>query len=287
MKSALYTYTTPNIGDDFQSYVMAGIVGQPDIWIDRDQAGQYDGDECRLIANAYMTVEAFPISPRIHPHFVAIHLGGMEKPIEPAKLEYLRNNATETGPIGCRDRDTFRYLDRLKVPCYFAGCPTVLCDPAPSEETEDFILFVDVDPLMFGHLNRQQNVQWITQRVTINDPTVRQAICHSRHELYSAASLVVTSKIHAALPCLGMGKPVIFVRQNILAPGRLGALPEGFKTYQAGTPELWSMKLEPRFHEFDVADYRHHVRTNLLGRLPSLLIGAVAADRNTQDVRVC
>lgn len=199
MKSALYTYSTPNIGDDFQSYMMAVLTGEPDLWIDLDKGGVFQGDECRLIANAYMTIEAFPISPLIHPEFVAIHLGGMEKPMEPDKLDYLINNTAEAGPIGCRDWDTCRYLERLNVPCYFAGCPTVLCAPFPGVETEDFILIVDVDPLMFGHLNRQQAVQWATQRVTTNDPAARQALCRSRHELYSAAKLIVTSKIHVAL----------------------------------------------------------------------------------------
>lgn len=269
MKSALYTYSTPNIGDDFQSYVMAGIVGQPEVWIDRDHAASYQGDECRLIANAYMTIEAFPISPRIHPKFVAIHLGGMEKPLEDDKLDYLKNNTAEAGPIGCRDVDTLRYLERLKVPCYFAGCPTSLCEPVPGVETEDFILFVDVDPSMFGQLHRQQDVQWLTQRVMINDASVRQAVCRTRHHLYSAARLIVTSKIHVALPCLGMGKPVIFVRQNIIAPGRLGALPEGFKTYVAGSPEVWKLALEPSAHAFDASAYRQHVRSHLMLRLSS------------------
>lgn len=270
MKSALYSYSTPNIGDDFQSYVMAGITGQPDIWIDRDQAARYDGEECQIIANAYMAIEAFPISPRIHPHFVAIHLGGMEKPLEPCKLEYLRANTAESGPIGCRDMDTFRYLERLNLPCYFAGCPTVLCDPVPGIATEDFILFADVDPLMFGHLNRQQDVQWITQRVATGDRAARQSLCQFRHQMFSAARLIVTSKIHVALPCLGMGKPVIFVRQNILAPGRLTALPEGFKTYTTASQELWKMELEPSAHLFDASAYRAHVRKHLMDRLSTI-----------------
>jgi hypothetical protein len=270
MKSALYTYSTPNIGDDFQSYVMAGIAGQPDVWIDRDQAGKYEGDECRLIANAYMTVEAFPISQRIRPEFVAVHLGGMENPLPEWKLAYLKDNAERVGPIGCRDRETFHFFDRAKVPCYFAGCPTSLCEPSFGVETSDMILFVDVDPLMFGKLNRQQHVRWLTQRVVTNDRAERQELCRSRHRLYSAAKLVVTSKIHVALPCLGMGKPVIFVRQNIMAPGRLGALPEGFKTYEVGSSQLWEMDLEPQAHQFDARNYRQHVRSHLMQRLPWL-----------------
>lgn len=267
MKSALYTYSTPNIGDDFQSYVMAGIAGQPDLWVDRDQAAKYDDQECKLIANAYMAAEAFPISPLIEPHFVAIHLGGMEKPIDAAKLEFLTRNAAEAGPIGCRDMDTYRYLERLRLPCYFAGCPTVLCEPVLGLEAEDFILFADVDPLMFGRLNRQQEVRWITQRVAIGERAARQSLCRQRHHLYTSARLVVTSKIHVALPCLGIGKPVIFVRQNIVSSGRLSALPEGFKTYAPGSPDVWKMELEPCAHVFDVADYRRHVRKHLIERL--------------------
>lgn len=100
-----------------------------------------------------------------------------------------------------------------------------------------------------------------------NRPLVRQALCRSRHELFTAAKLIVTSKIHVALPCLGIGKPVVFIRQNIVAPGRLRALPEGFRTYEAGSAEVWKMDLTPESHGFDASSYREHVRNCLLKRL--------------------
>jgi len=267
MKTALYTYSTPNIGDDFQSYVMAGIIGAPDIWINRDRASTYAGEPCRLIANAYMTVESFPIAEKIRPEFVAIHLGGMEKLIEPSKLQYLKENSAQVGPIGCRDLETFHYLERLTVPCYFAGCPTALCGADAEAEPADFLLFVDVDPSMFGRLNRQPHVRWHTQRIAEDDRTRRQELCRSRHRLYTSARLVVTSRIHVALPCLGMGKPVIFVKQNILAAGRLRALPSGFRTYEAGAKELWTMELKPEQHLFDASEYCRHVHKHLFARL--------------------
>ena len=279
MKTALYTYSTPNIGDDFQSYVMAQVLGPPEIWINRDRAAAYQGEACRLIANAFMTQESFPIAPQIQPKFVAIHLGGMEKPIDPKKLQYFEENAAQEGPIGCRDWDTFRYLDRLQVPCYFAGCPSVLCEPMPGVETEEFILFIDVNPQMFGHLQGQDAVLWHTQRVVDHRSSARQELCRARHELFSAARLIVTSKIHVALPCLGIGKPVIFVRQQIFLPGRLGALPEGFTTYAAGTDELWKMHLDPNLHQFDAAPYREHVRSHLSRSLS----GELTAGKSTKE----
>lgn len=60
---------------------------------------------------------------------------------------------------------------------------------------------------------------------------------------------------------------MIFIRQNIQAPGRLSALPEGFKTYAAGTPEVWKMSLDPEAHSFDVGPYRQHVERHLAQRL--------------------
>jgi hypothetical protein len=267
MRSALYTYTTPNIGDDFQSYVMAGIVGQPEVWIDRDRASSYTGEPCRLIANAYMTGAAFPIPASVRAELVAIHLEGTGKPMETSRLEYLRRNAAENGPIGCRDLETFRYLERLRVACYFAGCPSVLCWADPEAKPADFILFVDVDPSMFGRLNRQPHVRWLTQQTVERTTSARQKLCRTRHRLFTAARLVVTSRIHVALPCLGMGKPVIFVNQNIKAASRLGALPSGFKKYEAWSKEVWNMEMRPDLHLFDVSEYRLHVRNHLYKRL--------------------
>ena len=54
---------------------------------------------------------------------------------------------------------------------------------------------------------------------------------------YAAAKLVITSRIHAGLPCLGVGTPVIFIaNEEVLSeggtfntPGRLGGLIDFFR----------------------------------------------------------
>ena len=55
---------------------------------------------------------------------------------------------------------------------------------------------------------------------------------------YAKAKLVITSRIHAGLPCLGMETPVVFItneqvlseKGNFNTPGRLGGLVELFRT---------------------------------------------------------
>ena len=55
---------------------------------------------------------------------------------------------------------------------------------------------------------------------------------------YASASLVITSRIHAGLPCLGLNTPVVFVESREVTsdngtfntPGRLGGLLEFFRT---------------------------------------------------------
>jgi hypothetical protein len=49
---------------------------------------------------------------------------------------------------------------------------------------------------------------------------------------YASAKLVVTSRLHCALPCLGMGTPVIFINSEGLSAGRFEGLLELLRVYE-------------------------------------------------------
>jgi Polysaccharide pyruvyl transferase len=53
------------------------------------------------------------------------------------------------------------------------------------------------------------------------DHVKRFATARERLELYRTAKLVITSRIHCALPCLAMGTPVIFVKSGQTSPSNL------------------------------------------------------------------
>ncbi|MDR2795886.1 MAG: polysaccharide pyruvyl transferase family protein [Spirochaetaceae bacterium] len=49
---------------------------------------------------------------------------------------------------------------------------------------------------------------------------------------YASAKLVVTSRLHCALPCLGMGTPVIFINSEGLSGGRFDGLLELLRVFE-------------------------------------------------------
>jgi hypothetical protein len=49
---------------------------------------------------------------------------------------------------------------------------------------------------------------------------------------YASAKLVVTSRLHCALPCLGMGTPVIFINSEGLSVGRFDGLLELLRVFE-------------------------------------------------------
>ena len=82
------------------------------------------------------------------------------------------------------------------------------------------------------------NAKYITHSVKIgagtpyNTESSKMEYTGKLIKLYSEVSLVVTSRIHCALPCLGIETPVIFVHAkapgHVRAPGRFGGLYELF-----------------------------------------------------------
>lgn len=85
------------------------------------------------------------------------------------------------------------------------------------------------------------NAEYITHWVDVDMKTANNDdllnLAETLVKKYSSAKLVVTSRIHAGLPCLGMNTPVIFVANrevtsdngNFNTPGRLGGLINFFR----------------------------------------------------------
>jgi len=262
----LYTYRTNNIGDDFQSYVLARYLRAEIGYVWRDGASNYTGPVTNLIVNGFITKEALPITPSLRPIFLAAWLGPRVMD-DPEKVDFL----SEHTPIGCRDTETLERCRERNIPAHFTGCPSILCEPLPEyEEVVGSIAFVDVDPRLFEsvgpHYRKQtalsDSVDWVSNIVPF-DLSVEQrwAECRKRHELLSRSETIVTNRIHAALPALGMGKAVIFVNESIANSGRLTALPENVKTWSAA--ECAGMTLNPADHRYEINSYQTHVKKTL------------------------
>lgn len=113
-----------NIGDYVQG-LAANQFMQTVEWINREQMHVYDGEPCKVIMNGWFMSEPgnFPPSEKVTPLFVSFHINPQiaEKMLSPETTAYLRRHA----PIGCRDEETVKMLQRHDVPAYFSACLTL------------------------------------------------------------------------------------------------------------------------------------------------------------------
>jgi len=260
-RSALLTYTTGNIGDDVQSLALAQrhLLGEPDLWMDRDRFGDYaEAGPVHLVANGFFLCPRrdgggldFPPPPNVRVTYVALCASNV--PDTPAA----RAHFAVSGPIGCRDEHTLRWCQRHGYEPYFASCPSCLLErdfdavggDAPAYDPAGPIVLVDVDPRRLPPFGRSgRPFLCLTNRVRPGDyagAAQRFAALRSRLRVLRGAALVITNRLHVAMPCLGLGVPVVMVETGEL-PFRLGALPPWMKVWRED--ELRRLDLDPASH---------------------------------------
>lgn len=210
-----------NIGDYIQSYASMQFIKQIDEYIDRDLISLYQKDPINLIMNAWWFLwhKNYKFSDRINPLFISFHLNN-PRSIKNDTLEYLKSH----GPIGCRDYNTRDFLLKNGVDAYFSGCLTLTLGNTfkRSLEIDNSILFVDYNKGKNEYIdNTIDNILKLYEECDIDKITHCRPLTYTveenlkySHELierYSRAKLVITSRLHCALPCLSIGTPVIFV----------------------------------------------------------------------------
>ncbi|WP_312407400.1 polysaccharide pyruvyl transferase family protein [Rhizobium sp.] len=201
-----------NIGDDVQTIAVMQHLPRVDAFVDRDHLSQYDGPPAILVTNGWFLekLENWPPSKNIRPIFFGFHVQERAKPTIAQHAEYLKKHA----PIGCRDRATVDFVRSLGVEAYLSLCSTLTFEP-PSDRAPDSIYLVEADENAFTRRFRKNHglkLRTISHRVAETPTDVRLAFAKSMVETYGRkAALVVTKRIHCAMPCIAMGVPTVFI----------------------------------------------------------------------------
>lgn len=235
-----------NLGDYVQSTAAKQFLPSTDAFIPRDHMNSYHGDSMKMIMNAwYMDIpENFPPSKDIEPLYVSIHINStiVDKIFNPESIAHFK----KFQPIGCRDFYTRDLLISKGIDAYYSGCMTLtLGETYKRNNVTDDVYFIDVmydsmtlpelirQPLRFGkrilngrafeftHRNKVlrkyfedeliENAKFETQIIPYISAEEGFKLADDFLKRLANAKLVVTSRIHTALPCLAMGTPVIFV----------------------------------------------------------------------------
>lgn len=238
-----------NVGDNIQSLAAKQFLPQVDTYLNREKLGDYNGEPIKIIMNGWFThnIHNWVPSEAIQPLFVSFHMNNTAAPamLSEKGIAYLKKHQ----PIGCRDQFTADTLNAKGIEAYFTGCLTLTLDSYKVLDTERGDAVYIVDPL-YGyttyrkvtydykrflrsvqngsifqigqrkkHLDNlidkdlQKEAIYINQEPQAGKYTDEEKFAMAEDLLhkYARAKLVITSRIHCALPCLAMGTPVIFV----------------------------------------------------------------------------
>lgn len=259
-----------NVGDEMQG--LAGIQFLPyiDSFVERDRLdvvrfttmGDYSNSEVvpmsggefetpseitTLFLNGWYASPTWvwPPGPNIDPILVAIHLQPSSRDLVQQEKRYL----LERSPIGARDLPTLTFMKENKVPALFSGCMTLTLSRLfkPDKFVPSEILIVDVTKSALKRALpeeiRAKSVLYshkMLNQTSSRDRLARFVEAFQAMKKYSRAKLVITQRLHVALPSAAMGTPVILLKDESLPGGggktgleRLSGLSEVVHTFDA------------------------------------------------------
>ena len=230
------SYSTDNVGDEIQMVAARQHYPRIDGYIDRDRLATDSRSlpPGKIVLNGwYMHYRGFrpawPPPPHIQGLCVSMHVYKKNWFVRSAfasarSREYLR----EHGPVGARDKATKEFFESIGVPSYVSGCmtmtlkskgypktgPVVFCDAWGHDRSwryygpDEYLPSIRHLPLDLENARHVTHV--VEPGAAREDREGRVRRAEELIDLYDRASLVVTTRLHCALPCIAMGTPVIF-----------------------------------------------------------------------------
>ena len=231
----LYHRYTKNLGDDIQAYASSLFLPHVDYTVDREELDTFaseNNEAVSVIMSAWMFRKKWnwPPAPNIFPLFVGMHMiqktvQGKASPLinegfQGVGGDYLRSY----GPVGCRDIPTEKVFKRLSIDSFFSGCITLTLPNYEKKKPEkEYICLIDlpknvdkkiknllkdedIEIRNYTHINRDPENQFYDMTWEERSKNVEE-----RLKIYQNAKCVVTIRLHATLPCLAMGVPVLWI----------------------------------------------------------------------------
>ncbi|MCK4027518.1 hypothetical protein HCC70_04080 [Streptococcus suis] len=219
----MITSSTQNIGDDFQCIAARQFVGEiaADKWIDRESMNLYRGESLSIIANGWYMHEPqnWPPSSDINPLLTSIHISNTMQKSGRVPSHFMLSKESvdyfnQFSPVGGRDTFTAKMLEKAGVSSYFSGCLTMTLEGF-GKERKDYICLIDPTKELEEFIRNQTKREVLVVRPEKNDwpqnyaERIKQA--EELLKVYGEAHMVITGRLHGALPSLALGTPVLLL----------------------------------------------------------------------------
>lgn len=219
----LWPSKSTNLGDDIQTIAAIKLLAENGIkdplLLNRERLSWYRGEPVNLIMNGWFTHNYSMFRPpkQVNPIYIGFHCA-KEQRIVKASVSFFK----EREPIGCRDQSTVEIMRRYGIDAYFSGCLS-LCLDERNEPKNDKVYLVDVEPERFpkAELDRLGEIIYTGQALGFlglkqmrTKPLERLKLAGELLDKYSRAKLVVTRRLHCALPCRAINADVVFLHEN-------------------------------------------------------------------------
>jgi hypothetical protein len=215
-----------NLCDEIQSLAARRFLPRVDYILDREKLDRGPPRPARrrpvrLIMNGWFAHDpgSWPPHPAVRPLLVSMHLSDQmtasglsaaESLVVGANARWLRQH----GPVGARDLWTLDILQTNDIPAWFSGCLTLTLQRPADLERTDSVVLNDVSETVADFVSNR--IALPVKRTTHANTHVvsgqrRFQIAESLLREYAQARLVITSRLHCALPCLALGTPVLLI----------------------------------------------------------------------------
>ncbi len=222
---------TVNIGDDIQTLAALNFLSKKKVkqftLVNRERLNDYGGGKIFLIMSGWFMhdISAFPPAENIIPTFISFHCA--DELLISRNAAYFKRYA----PIGCRDVATMNLFHNYDIPAYFTGCLTLYFDPVEEKNQEVYAVDINscpyIPPVEVSLAEYPDCIPLkhdLFHRSTPNDPMERLGRAEKLLDVYRHAALVITTRLHAVLPCRAFGTKAKFIHSRLYKDPRFSGL---------------------------------------------------------------
>ena len=212
--SLSYSHST-NLGDEIQTIAATRLIQNTGF----EQGGFLDRNtlhttaHCNVLCNGYFEHSKLQalFQDNINPIISNLHIfwDGTPPILQPEIVTQLKAHA----PIGCRDRHTMSILKAHGIDCFFNYCLTLTLPRRETTVQDGKIFLVDLDSFLPlpESMRKYDKIECLTHdsgNIYCHD--TKMLLAQELLDRYkNEAELVITSRLHCALPCIAMGIPVL------------------------------------------------------------------------------